>query len=208
MQHPRPNSVVCLPSIFAIFDSPIHRLQAIYFHFHSPLTTACRLITSAGSRSIDCVENWNSKQQPPPSQSPSHPPPFQCTCTWSIQPSSVTPSNPSCSFATCTRLGGGFLFYFCPSLTGWTNCFSWSLPIVGAAQLPQSNMPPRRQPSSSVAANDEAQQKSTPIAKLLHDHEFADTFQGEVSRLNIPSSLNVHVLVPLWELATSPANCM
>ncbi|KAH8773821.1 hypothetical protein F5883DRAFT_28205 [Diaporthe sp. PMI_573] len=40
---------------------------------------------------------------------------------------------------------------------------------------------PRRAASSSVAAGDDAQQRNGPLSKLLNDHDFADTFQGETS---------------------------
>ncbi|POS75885.1 hypothetical protein DHEL01_v205727 [Diaporthe helianthi] len=40
---------------------------------------------------------------------------------------------------------------------------------------------PRRAASSSVPAGDDAQQRTGPVLKLLTDHDFADTFQGETS---------------------------
>lgn len=90
------------------------------------------------------------------------------------------------SWATCTTLGG-VIFFSILSFPDWsTDLFSSSIFSIAATQPRQPNMPPRRQASSSVAANDEAHQRSAPLAKLLNDHDFADTFQGEVSRLNIP----------------------
>lgn len=67
------------------------------------------------------------------------------------------------------------------SFLDWSAHLFSSIFIIAGAHLRQPNMPPRRQASSSVAANDDAQQRSAPIAKLLHDHDFADTFQGEAS---------------------------
>lgn len=182
--HPRPNSFVLFTVHCTTGLPTIHSLL--------PLTTACRLITSA-SCSIGWAQNWNSKHRPQSSQPPLPPPPSPSPFLARLHldhhhlPSAHRASRPASSQLALDW--AAVISSFISLLTGWTNCFSLfsSIFIITTPQLRQPNMPPRRQaaaPAAAAASSDEALQRSTPITKLLTDHDFADVFQGKVSYLN------------------------